>query len=329
MPATPDTMRAAAIDQYDGPDEVSVHSLPVPDPGPDQVLFRVHTAGVGVWDPMIRTGEMEKLMEGEPSFPYVLGSDASGTVVAVGEEVTRFREGDEVYALAFLNEGGGFYAEYGLVRESYVAPLPESLSLREAGALGVDGVTALRGLRDTLALQAGETLAVFGASGGVGHLAVQLAQRMGARVLAVASGEDGTALARDLGADAAADGRGGDVASALRAFAPEGLDAALVLASGDGLEAILASVPAGGRVAYPHGVEPPDAPSGGVEATAYNGAPDREVLDALNDLIETASGEEEAFRVHLAQTFALDEVPSAHRALGDHYLGKLAVTVRE
>ena len=104
---------------------------------------------------------------------------------------------------------------------------------------------------------------VFGASGGIGHLAVQLAKRMGARVLAVASGPDGVELVRGSGADAAVDGRRDDVAEAVRAFAPEGLDAALVLVDGRGLERGARGVKKGGRVAYPNGVEPaPRAPDG-------------------------------------------------------------------
>ena len=324
-----DTMRAAAIDRFGGLDEISVHTLPVPDPGPDQVLFRVHTAGVGVWDPLVRTGKMQEMMEGEPSFPYILGSDGAGTVVAVGEDVTRFREGDEVWAVAFLNESGGFYADYGLVRQDYVAPLPEGLPLAQAGALGVDAVTALAGLREALGLQGGEALAVYGASGGVGHLALQFARRMGARVLAVASGADGVALAESLGAAAAVDGKEGDVAEAVRQFAPDGLDAALVAAQGDSLDAVLAAVRRGGRVAWPHGVMPEPEPPQGVDGQGYDGTTDQDALEAVNDLIERSGGDLPPFQVHVARTFALDEVPEAERALGDHYLGKLAVTVAD
>ena len=106
------------------------------------------------------------------------------------------------------------------MKAAHTALLPGGLSLEQAGALGVDAMTALRGLRDTLNLQAGEALLVFGASGGVGHLAVQLAKRVGARVFAVASGEDGVALAGDLGADGAVDGKSGSVGDAARRFAP-------------------------------------------------------------------------------------------------------------
>ena len=127
----------------------------------------------------------------------------------------------------------------------------------------VDAITALRGLDDTLGLKPGESLMIFGASGGIGHLAVQLAKRMGARVLAVASGDDGVALARRLGADAVVDGHKDDVAAAAREFAPDGLDAALLTAGGEAAEKALTALREGGRVAYPNGVEPePQARSG-------------------------------------------------------------------
>lgn len=101
---------------------------------------------------------------------------------------------------------------------------------------------------------------VLGANGGVGHAALQLAWLMGARVLAVASGADGVALARRLGADAVVDGREGDVVAAAREFAPDGVDAALLTAGGDVARLVLSTLREGGRAAYPHGVEPEPRP---------------------------------------------------------------------
>ena len=102
----------------------------------------------------------------------------------------------------------------------------------------------------------GESVAIVGASGGVGTLAVQFAKLREARVFGVASGADGVELARQLGADAAVDGRHDDIAQALRQFAPEGIDAVLALSGGDTLDRVVESVKSGGRVAYPNGVEP-------------------------------------------------------------------------
>ena len=322
MPLIPDTMRAVVLHEFGGPEKLEVETAKVPDVGPDEVLVEVHTAGVGVWDPYEREGGMTDYMEREPSFPYIPGSDGAGTVAATGDDVQRFDVGDPVFVFGFLNPKGGLYAEYAALDADRVAPLPDGLDLEQAGVLAVDGITALQGLGQALAIEEGQTLLVFGASGGVGHLAVQIARRTGARVLAVASGDDGVALVQELGADAAVNGKGGDVAGAAERFAPEGVDAALLLAGGPGREAAIAAVRDGGRVAWPNGVAAPEL-SDRLTGQAYDGMPSREALDALVELIEAGP-----FRVHVARTFPLEQAADAHRALGEHYLGKLALDVR-
>ena len=166
----------------------------------------------------------------------------------------------------------------------------------------------------------GEALMIFGAGGGIGHLAVQLAKRMGARVLAVASGEDGMSLAKRLGADAVVNGRTDDVAAAARAFAPGGLDAALMTAGGAAADRALAAMRDSGRVAYPNGVEPEPKARPGVSVSSYDVVVNRDMIEKLNRLIEAGP-----FEVHVARTFRLDHATEAHRALDEHYLGKLAL----
>jgi NADPH:quinone reductase len=317
MPSSiPAQMKAAALDRYGGPEVLHTAVLPVPQPGPNQVLIRLDSAGIGVWDPEVRSGEVEL---GESRFPRVIGNDGAGEVVAVGHDVRRFRAGDRVYAYSFE---GGFYAEYVALDEDDVAPIPPGLSAEEAGPLGADGVTALRGLDDQLHVTAGQTLMVYGASGGIGHLAVQLAKRMGARVLAVASGPDGVALVRKLGADAAVDGRRDDVARAARDFAPGGLDAALVLVAGKSLGPALAAVRKGGRIAHPNGVEPAPSAPDGVTLLAYDGVPSPDAFERLNRLI--AAG---PFHVELGRVYRLEDAERAHREIQQHHLGKLALRI--
>jgi NADPH:quinone reductase len=314
--AIPKEMKAAAIDKFGGPEVLHTETLPVPRPKAGQVLIRLDSAGIGVWDPYVRSGELEL---GKREFPQVIGNDGAGEVVAVGDRAKRHRVGDRVYAFGME---GGFYAEYVAIDENLVAPIPQGLRPDEAGALGADGITALCGLDDQLKLQRGESLMVYGASGGIGHLAVQLAKRMGARVLAVASGADGLELVRKLGADAAVDGKRDDVAQAVRQFAPKGLDAALVLVNGKGLEPALALLRKGGRVAYPHGVEPePQAPSG-VKSLPYDGTPSPEAFERLNRLI--AAG---PFHIEVGGVYQLENAAQAHRELGRHHLGKLAFRI--
>lgn len=120
-----------------------------------------------------------------------------------------------------------------------ISKLPKGISLDAAGALGASGLTALSGIDRALKIQRGETLIIHGASGAVGTLALQLAKLRGARVLATASGEEGVALVRRLGADVVVDGRNGDITAAVRAFAPKGADAVLALAGGAALDKCL------------------------------------------------------------------------------------------
>jgi NADPH2:quinone reductase len=310
----PEKMSAAVIDEFGGPEVLHLDALPVPVPERNEVLIRVEAAGIGVWDPAVRTGDLQMR---ESEFPEVMGNDGSGRVVAVGESVTRFRPGDRVYAYSM---DGGFYAEFVAVKEENVAPMPRWMDPLEAGALGADGITALRGLEDTLRLKPRETVAIFGASGGIGHLAVQLAKRKHARVIAVASGPDGVDLCRRLGADLTIDGRSDDVAAAIARFAPSGVDAALVLAGG--FDRALATVKPGGRVAYPNGVEPEPKPPEGVATRGYDGTPSREAFERLNQLIEPGP-----FHVELARVYKLAQAGEAHRHIEEHHLGKLAFRV--
>lgn len=314
-PSIPTEMKAAALDKFGGPDVIHIESLPVPEAKADEVLVRLDAAGIGVWDPSLRAGEFEL---GKPGFPKVIGNDGAGEIVAVGSRVKDLKPGDRVYAYSFA---GGFYAEYAAIPRDNVAKLPRGLTLVQAGALGADGITGLIGLEEELKLQRGQKLLIFGASGGIGHLALQLAKRIGAQVFAVASGEDGVALVRRLGADDAVDGKHEAIADALTRFAPDGFDAALVLASGKGLSSALKHIKKGGRIAYPNGVEPePEAPAG-VTARGYDGTPRRDLFERLNALIS-----EGPFHVE-THYYALDEAAQAHRDVEKHHLGKLALRI--
>jgi NADPH:quinone reductase-like Zn-dependent oxidoreductase len=314
------TMRAAAINRFGGLETIMLQTLPIPEIGPDEILIRVESAGVGVWDPFEREGGFAEMRGTKPAFPYILGSDGAGTVMAAGEQAQRFKKGDLVYAFNFLNPKGGFYAEYAAVKENDASLIPDGLTTEAAGAMPFCAMTALRGLDDTLGLKPGESLMIFGAGGGIGHLAVQLAKRMGARVLAVASGSDGAEMAKQLGADTAVDGRNDDVLATARKFAPDGLDAALLTAGGEMAEKVIDAVRNGGRIAYPNGVEPEPGFHFGITVKSYDGMPDPQAIEKLNRLINAGS-----FKVHIAQSFPLEQAADAQRALDAHYLGKLAL----
>jgi NADPH:quinone reductase len=316
----PDKMRAIALDQPGPPGVLTLHTLPVPELAADEVLIAVHMASVAIWDADIR----KKMTYVKSHFPYVLGSDGSGTVAAVGSAVTRFKVGDPVYSYNWDNPKGGFYAEYVAVPAIRVAHIPKGVTLDQAGALGVSGLTALSGIDEALHLKAGETLIVHGASGAVGTLAIQFAKLRGAKVLATASGDDGVALVRRLGADAAIEGRNGDIAAAVRAFAPQGADAVLALAGGDALERCIATLRTGGRVAFPRGVNPEPAKRNGIEVIPYDASYDAPAFERLNRAVEARK-----FEVPIAAEFPLTDAVTAHERLeAGHVLGKIVLRVQ-
>jgi len=147
-------------------------------------------------------------------------------------------------------------------------------------------------------------------------------KRLDAKVLAVASGEDGAALAHRVGADGAIDGRTEEVADTARRFSGDGVDAAFLTAGGPEADAAVAAVRPGGRASYPTGVQPEPASTPDVEPQAFNGEPDPELLGRFMTLIG-----DRPLDVRIAREFAFDEIQAAHRALSEHHLGKLAIAI--
>lgn len=318
----PQEMNAVMIDRFGGLGVLKPGRRPMPEVEAGEVLIQVSYAGVGTWDPLEREGFFAKLLGQQPEFPVTLGTDGSGRIAAVGAGVDRFREGDIVYALASQNTKRGFYAEYVVIDADTVSLVPDGMPLDQAGAMPAAALTALQGLDDTLHITRGEALLIFGASGDLGHLAVQLAKRMGARVLAVASGDDGVAMVRELGADIVIDGKTADLAASARDFAPAGLDAVLGLVGGPGLDAAIAALRKDGRIAFPLGVTPEPEPREGLDRRFYTMTPDASALVKLNEVI--ASG---PFSVRIAQAFPLDQAMAAQQALGKRRVGKLILQV--
>lgn len=311
-------MRAAAIDRFGSPAVLKVRDLPAPKIGAQEVLIAVDTAGVGIWDAKTRSG---KWSEGDDEFPRVLGVDGSGTVVEVGSRVRRFAKGDRVYAYSYDNPKGGFYAELVAVAASKVAHIPEGLDFLTAGAIPVLALTALQGVDDTLGIRKNETVIIHGASGNVGMLAVQFAKARGARVLATASGRDGVAFAKRLGADEAVDGKRDDVVDAARDFAPDGIDAVLAFIGGKELTRCLDTLRKRGRAAYPNGVEPEPRKRKGITLKSYDATPGVREFERLRRAIEGSD-----FEVPIAAAFPLAGAADAHRRVEKgHLLGKIVL----
>jgi NADPH:quinone reductase-like Zn-dependent oxidoreductase len=320
MPTLSTTMRAVAIDRLGAPEVLSIRELPVPAVGAGEVLIALATAGVGSWDAEMRAGWSRS----RPRFPLVLGTDGAGVVAALGSRSRRLALGDRVYSYSFDNPKGGFYAEYVAVSAEKVARVPAGLDLERAGAIPTTGLTALQGVDDWLRVQRAEAVLVHGASGGVGTLAIQFAKLRGARVLATASGADGLALVRLLGADAAVDGRRDDLAVAARRFAPDGVDAVLALAGGAPLERCLEAVRRGGRLAYPNGVEPEPKSRPGLKIVSYDAVPGVREFQRLRRAVEAAKLE-----IPIAAAFELGDAAKAHERLeAGHVLGKIVLRIR-
>jgi NADPH:quinone reductase-like Zn-dependent oxidoreductase len=237
--------------------------------------------------------------------------------------VRRFRIGDRVYAYEFGNPKGGFYAEYVAVEARHVGRVPKRLDVLAAGAAATTGLTALQGV-DALRLRRGETVLIFGASGAVGTLAVQFAKRRRARVVATASGGAARRLVRRLGADVVIDARSDEALEGLPALAPDGIDAALALAGGDALERCLDLVRAGGRVAYPNGVEPEPRRRRRVRRIAYDAEAGPREFARLGRAVAGAG-----LRVPIAARYPLAQAAKAHaRLTRGHVLGRIVLRIR-
>ena len=178
------TMKAVRIHAYGGVDVLSYEDAPRPEPGDSELLIRVHATSVNPFDCAVRAGYLAAYFN--HTLPLILGTDVSGVVEQVGPGVTAFQPGDEVYGRTGVVRDGA-YAEYALLAETDVAAKPRSLDHRHAAALPHVSLTAWQALFELGDLQAGQTVLIHGAAGGVGHVAVQLAKWRGAKVIGTSS----------------------------------------------------------------------------------------------------------------------------------------------
>ncbi len=193
-------MKAIVVHRFGGPDVLELEDLPGPVPGPHQVVVDVRAVGVNPVDTYVRAGSYAS----KPPLPFIPGSDAAGTVAAVGPDVRGMRTGDRVYVLKPAGSGlPGTYSERTLCDVSHVHPLAPNLSFEQGAAIGVAYATAYRALLQRARTQPGETVLVHGASGGVGIAAVQIASSRGMAVAGTAGTPEGLDLIRDEGAQLA------------------------------------------------------------------------------------------------------------------------------
>ncbi|HYF76889.1 MAG TPA: NADP-dependent oxidoreductase [Symbiobacteriaceae bacterium] len=309
-------MRAIAIDDFGS--APALRNLPMPEPGPGEVLVRVLSSSLNGFDLSVAAGWLKGMMEHR--FPVVLGKDFAGTVETVGAGVSRFAVGDRVFGVVMKPVlGDGAFGEFVTVPESFgISHMPAELNFQAAGALGLAGVAALMAV-DAVAPAANETVLVSGATGGVGAFAVQLAAARGAKVIATAKPGDETTFARQMGATQTVD-YSGDLAVAVRALYPNGVDAVIHLA-GDGVQ-LSDLLVSGGRIASTLGLSPDQLGDRPVTLTGIMATPDAARLDRL--AADVASGQ---LRVPIQATYPLEEVPQAMKDFRAGTLGKLVVTL--
>jgi NADPH:quinone reductase len=310
----PETMKAAVVETAGPPNTLHIKNVPLPRLARNHVIIALEYAGLGVWDAAQRAGSYGPVEPGK-----ILGADGSGTIAAVAADVSKFKVGDRVYSYSYGNPTGGFHAEYVSVPADRVAHLPAQLEMSIAGAVPCVALTALSGL-ERLKVNSGQTLFVFGASGGVGSMAVWLASIAGATVVASAH-PDAQEYVRSLGAARTVNPNSSQRESLLKRIAPAGFDSALVTASGDTLPAFLSHLKAGKPFAYPNGVEPKPHFSGH-SALAFDAEMSHEAFDRLNAAIGTRTI---PLRI---KVFPLKDVVEAHRRIErGHVLGKIVLRI--
>ncbi|WP_294979527.1 NADP-dependent oxidoreductase [uncultured Microbacterium sp.] len=307
-------MKALVYSDFGGNDRFELTDREEPHVGPDTLVVRVVAAGINPVDYKIREGYLRGLID--TRLPVVPGWDVAGIVEKTGLDTPEFAVGDAVlaYARADIVENGSV-AEFMPVPVRTATLKPDGLSFEDAAALPLAGLTALQTL-ERAGVGAGQTVLIHGAAGGVGSFGVQLARRLGARVVGTAS-ERNHAYLRDLGAEPVVYGEG--LVPAAREIAPEGFDVIIDFVGGSTLDSTPDLLADGGVVA-----SIADARA----RTEFGGhyvwvRPNASQLGELAELV--ASGE---LRVEIAATYPLDEAAAAYAALEEgHTRGKIVVTV--
>jgi putative PIG3 family NAD(P)H quinone oxidoreductase len=241
MSSIPDTMTVVAITEPGGPEVLQPQQMPVPEPGPEQLLIKVHTAGVNRPDVLHRIG-VYMPPKGASPLP---GLEISGTVVAAGAETTRFKVGDEVCALT----SGGGYAEYCLADEPSTLPIPKGLSLSEAAAVPETFFTVWHNVFERGGLKAGEWLLIHGGSSGIGTTAIQMAVALGAKVIITAGSLEKCQACLKLGATRAINYRDEDFVDVVKEVTEDhGADVILDMVGGSYIERNFKAATVEGRI---------------------------------------------------------------------------------
>jgi NADPH:quinone reductase-like Zn-dependent oxidoreductase len=307
-------MRAIVIHAYGGPEVMRLEEVARPEPAADEVLIRVIAASINPVDVAIRKGYLAKLIG---TFPLIPGMDAAGIVEKAGNKVTKYKAGDPVFAF-FTLQGEGGYAEFVTAKDDELAPKPGTVSFAQAAGAGAAGATAWEALIDTANLQPGQSVLIHGGSGGVGHLAIQIAKARGAKVFATASTANQDFL-RQMGADVPIDYTGTkfeDVA--------KDVDVVLDTVGRDTLERSYGVVKKGGIIVSIVDEPKPEAlEAHGIRGVALRCTPKAGVLEELSKLM----GAKKITPV-ISQTFPMTQVAQAQDQIATgHTRGKIVLNI--
>jgi NADPH2:quinone reductase len=318
-------MKAMILKSFGGPDsfELSDVSKPVPQAG--QVLVRVHATSINPLDYQVRRGDYPDLVP----LPAITGHDVSGVVESIGPGVSAFAPGDEVWYTPQIFDGQGSYAEYHVAAESIIARKPASLSHLEAASLSLVGGTVWEALTVRAVLRVGESILIHGGAGGVGHVAIQVAKAMGAKVFTTVR-EANADFVRSLGADVVIDYTQEDYVEAImRETAGHGVDVVFDTIGGDTLSRSADVLAQLGRVVSIVDIA---QPQNLVQAWGKNASyhfvftrQNRGKLDELSALVERGQ-----LRPHVGAVYSLADIPLAHARLesaNNGLLGKIAIAV--
>jgi NADPH:quinone reductase-like Zn-dependent oxidoreductase len=309
-------MRAVVIHGYGGPEVMKIEQVSRPEPAGDEVLFRVIAASINPVDVAIRKGYLQKLVDG---FPIILGMDAAGIVEKVGNKVFKYKPGDPVFAFFTLRDEGG-YAEFVRVKEDELALKPATVSFEQAAGAGAAGATAWEALVDTANLQAGQSVLIHGGSGGVGHMAIQIAKARGAKVFATASTANQDFL-RQMGADVPID----YTRSKFEDIAKD-VDVVLDTVGRDTLERSYDVVKKGGIVvSIVDEPQPAALEAHGIRGVMLRCTPKAGVLEGLSELMEAKK-----LSPAVSQTFPMTQVVQAQNQIATgHTRGKIVLQIAD
>ncbi|AVL76287.1 MULTISPECIES: quinone oxidoreductase family protein [Bacillota] len=315
-------MRAITLNEFGNAEKLNLNEVNLPKINENEVLIKLFYAGIGQWDIFEREGGYEKMLNLSVDFPYILGSEGVGEIIKIGKNVKNYKIGDIVCAVSFLNSKGGFYAEYVAVPDSHVYLKPRCLSYEESSAISGIGLTAYRGLVDVLNIKKNDNVLIHGASGGVGHIAIQIAKSFGANIFAIVSGNDGIRLAKSLGVNNVVDGKNFNSQEIMSMFDINQFDSAFFTTGGIIADQLVENIKPNGKVVFPYGIQELNIDRSDLTVKPYYADID---LNLLTSFLKWINSNQPT--IHVDKVFDLDEYKSAHLALEQHYVGKLCFSI--